>query len=127
MKLQLRNSTETFDVPRNLGVALLVIGKGDIVEPPPPAPRELNPQSHWSIVENLNPAGVPYTIYAKCDNCKNVASCSGPTAQKTMRYQHCGTVETVPTELAARYSRLIAQSQASQERPRRAPGTVSVI
>jgi hypothetical protein len=129
MKLQLRNSTETFDVPRNLGVALLVIGKGDIIEPLPQAPRVLNPKSHFSIAENLNSEGAPFTIHAKCDNCKNVASCSGPTAHRTMRYQHCGTVETVPAEIAQRYARLVARSEESreQERPRRAPGSVSWV
>jgi hypothetical protein len=44
-----------------------------------------------------------------------------------MRYQHCGVVESVPTDLAARYAKLVARSQESQERPRRAPGTVPVI
>jgi hypothetical protein len=129
MKLELIATGEVFDVPRGLASALLVIGDGKIREPLPPAPRVLNPKSHFSIAENLNSEGVPFTIHAKCDNCKNVASCSGPTAHKTMRYQHCGTVETVPAEIAQRYARLVARSEESreQERPRRAPGSVSWV
>jgi hypothetical protein len=127
MKLELIATGELFDVPRGLASALRLIGRGEIREPLPPTPRVLNPKSHFSIVENLNSEGVPFTIYAKCDNCKNVASSCGKTSHLTMRYRHCGVVETVPAEIAQRYSRLIAHSQASQERPRRAPGTVSVL
>ena len=129
MKLELIVTGEQFDVPRGLGSALLVIADGKLREPLPPAPRALalNPKSHFSITENLNSEGAAYTIHAKCDNCKNSASCTGLTAHKTFRYHHCGVVETVPTELGARYARMIARSQESQERPRRAPGSVQVI
>jgi hypothetical protein len=128
MKLALRsNPAEVFDAPRGIALALLQIPNSPVVQPLPPAPRVLKPQSHWSIVESLNQTSTPFAIHVHCDSCKNVGSGSGPTIFKTMRYCHCGIVETVPAEIAARYARLIAQSQASQERPRRVPGIVTVI
>jgi hypothetical protein len=127
MKLQLVATGEVFDVPRGLSSALLLLGKGEIIEQPGPAPRVISPKSHWSIVENLTAHGTPYVIHVRCENCKNVGSSSGLTAHRTFRYRHCAVIESVPADIAQRYARMIALSQESKERPRRAPGTVPVI
>lgn len=123
MKLQLRSSSETFDVPRNLGIALIVIGNGQIIEPPPPAPRVLSPNSKWTISELLD--GTPL-LAVTCLNCKRSATGYGPTVGRTLKFTHCGVTEYPPAEIDKAYS--AAYRRAHGERPaHRAPGTVSVI
>jgi hypothetical protein len=128
MLVRLKSDPKTeYHLSPSLAAIFLAIPNTPIELPPPDAARVVKPSSHWAIVENLTAHGAPYAIHAHCDNCKNVSSSSGPTSDKTMVYVHCGVRENPPKELAQQYARMIARSQESQERPRRAPGTVSVI
>jgi hypothetical protein len=116
-----------FHLDRALATILLAIPNTPIEIPPPVGPRVFNPKSHWTIRENLNSDGAPYTIHATCENCKNVASCTGPTAERTMVFCHCAVRENVPPEIAKQYARLIARASEEAPQRKRAPGSVVMI
>src|ERR1700733_5168247 len=127
MKLQLRNSGSTdtaFDLPRNLGLALLAIGRGEIVEPSLAASPQRPSRAVWSIGESLTFGGP--VLHCKCESqaCRSTLNAWGPTAAQTQKFRHtCGAgAEAAPPEIQEAYALAYKRSVEDPQPKRRAPG-----
>lgn len=102
MKLVLKRNGELFDVPRDIGRALLGI-TDQLVEytEPPAAPRVA--ASAWHVTRGTyNPEPI---LVVRCSSCNQSANFMGPTAHRTQHFSHCGLNEKPPKHVASEFER----------------------
>lgn len=96
MKLQLVNSTETFDAPRGIGLALIAAKVAtEYKEPVKPAAQEVL----WGIIVSGNEQ-IP-AIKAECPVCHQ-----GQVSESLAPFRHCRRVDNVPENFVQSYKKL---------------------
>jgi hypothetical protein len=128
MRLELVATHETFDVPRGLASALILLGKGQIREPLPEAQRPA--KAIWSITASAAD-GLP-VLHCHCQNqsCRAHLNAWGPNAPR-QKFRHtggCGAgAEDCPKAIAEEYFAAYRRTTDETPAPRRRPGQIPVL
>src|SRR5882724_1609837 len=68
-----------------------------------PAPKP-TPLTTWEIRQSPIPEQGPY-VAAHCETCSLNACCGTPKAAHTIKFLHCGIVESIPPHILKQYER----------------------
>ena len=98
----LDGKTEPYHVAQGVGQALVAAGVAQEVIPFTPAPT---PNTTWAAIEGYR--GQDYVeapvIRYSCASCGTRGEMAGPTVERTQKFNHCGTAESVPEDVQRRF------------------------
>jgi hypothetical protein len=98
MKLIFKSNGKEFNLPREIGEALIAISGGQLTEKPKESlafkAPQFNPQPVWAIVRGTQ-TGRPI-LQGRCSSCGLVASADRPASAKTLFLTHCGVAKDCP-------------------------------
>src|SRR5690242_19530183 len=93
-----------FDVPTGLAVSLIAAGTHkQFIPTPKPAPAA---KTTWWIVrgQQIEDYEFPPEIRYRCDTCGgHIGVMQGPTVERTQKFLHCKTQESVPDDIQRQY------------------------
>src|SRR5437899_2056405 len=88
-------------------IGLDLIARGLAVEVKLPA--KPIPNTTWEIRQSPIPDVGPY-VAAHCETCSLNACCGTPKAAQTMKFLHCGIVESIPPHILKQYGRVYGRN-----------------